>query len=326
MATAPAVLGRSRAIGLGKETTSGTAVAASVWLPQQDHTIEDALDRIWDNSGLGTRNANFQGDTRQEMATGNINGFIYPSLFGHILLAALGTVNTANHGSATGVKVHTFTAAETLPTYTLSSKDINESTRAAFGVLNTLQIAFNVDGYVGYESGWMARRGTSVANTPSYTTEKPFRPQDVVIKAATTVAGLSGATALRMREGSLNLNNNIETELTLGTVAPDFYPKTFETSMALTRRYLDTTIKDLVFGTTQNAISIKMTRSDVSIGTGTPTNPSLEFIFEPGFFSEWSRSGGLDDLKDETSSFAPLFSTATSKQFSAVLTNLTTAY
>jgi hypothetical protein len=90
--------------------------------------------------------------------------------------------------------------------------------------------------------------------------------------------------------------------------------------------YLNTDFKTLVFDNSPKALSITLTRSDESIGTGTPTNPSVTFTFEPGFFSEWNREGGLDDLKSETISYAPIFSTTASKQFGLVLTNTEASY
>ncbi len=90
--------------------------------------------------------------------------------------------------------------------------------------------------------------------------------------------------------------------------------------------YLNTDFKTLVFNNSPKALSITLTRSDVSIGTVTPTNPSVTFTFEPGFFSEWSREGGLDDLKNETVSYTPIFSTTASKQFGLEITNTVASY
>src|SRR5215212_4886348 len=129
----PPILGRTRAVGLGKETTAGTTVAPTHWQPQTDLTLEDRVDRIYDTSGLGTRYSAFAGDTNQERAEGNINGLIYDRTFGHIALAAMGSVSTASHGTATGVKVHTFSVGSTLPTYTLALKDGNQDVRVGYG-------------------------------------------------------------------------------------------------------------------------------------------------------------------------------------------------
>jgi hypothetical protein len=322
----PPLLGRTRAVGLGKETTPGVTVAPTHWLPQQDLTLEDRVDRIYDNSGLGTRYGAFAGDTDMERGEGNINGLIYDRSFGHIALAAMGSVSSAAHGTATGVRVHTFSVGSSLPTYTIALKDGNEDVRAGYGMLNSLEISAEQGQYARFTSSWLTRKSATASNTVAFTDQNRFRPQDVTLKIADDVASLGAAPALRMSSMTLTINNNLITEPSLGTVNPDYYPGVVETSIDFGRVYLDTTLKSLVFGTTKKALQIAFTRTDVSIGTGTPTNPSIVFTFEPGFFSDWGREGGLDDLKRETSNYMPLYSTAASKQFGLVITNTETAY
>lgn len=145
-----------------------------------------------------------------------------------------------------------------------------------------------------FTSSWKAQQSTSVANTVAYVIENRYRPQDVVVKIASTVAGLTGATALRVKDLTFSIENSVITEPSLGTTNPSYYPGTRKLSLSMGRLYLDTTMKALVFGTTQQAMSITMSRADVSIGTGTPTNPSITLTFQPGFFADWSRDGGLD--------------------------------
>jgi hypothetical protein len=320
------ILGRTTGVGLGKETTAGTAVAPTVWIPQQELTVEDRKDVITDNSALGTRYAAFAQDTDLERAEGNLNGVIYDQSFGHIALAAMGSVSTAAHPTATGVNVHSFNVANTLPSYTIAKKDANESVRHAYSVLNTLEITVEQGNYASYSSSWLARKSATAANTVAYVTENRFRPQDVSVYVADDVASLDGATASRFRSLTLTINNNLFTEPVLGTVNPEYYPGVVETSISFGKLYVDTTFKDMVFGNEPKALRIVMERADVEIGTGTPTNPRIEITFQPGFFSEWNREGGLDDLKSETVSYAPIFSTTASKQFDLKITNTETSY
>lgn len=321
-----AVLGRTRAYGLGKESVAGTAVAATKWIPQMDLTVEDKIDRIYDTSALGTRFGEFAADTNMTSADGNINGVVYDQSFGMIALAAMGSVSTATHPSATGVKVHTFSIASTLPTYTISTNDANEGIRFAYGILDTLELKMSQGEYVSFASTWKALQGATAANTVTYVSENRFRPQDVVVKIASSVAGLGAATPLRVKDLTLKLNNNIITEPRLGTTNPDYYPGVVQTTLEMGRLYLDTSIKSLVFGTTPQAMSIAITRSDVQIGTGTPTNPSIVLTFQPSVFTQWGRDGGLDDLKHEAFTFQPIFSTTTSKAWDLALTNVEASY
>lgn len=320
------VQGRTQAVGLGKESVTGTAVAPTHWIPQQELTIEDKKTVITDDSAYGTRFEALAVDKAMENAEGNLNGVIYDRTFGKIVHAALGSVATVTHPTATGVKNHTFTTANTLPSYTIAKYDGNEQVRHAYGMLNQLEISIKKGAYASYTSSWLARKGTSTANTVALSTENRFRPQDVKVYIASTVAGLDSATATKFSELTFTYNNNLITDPTLGSIAPDYYPGVAQSSISFSRLYVDTTIKDMVFGTTPMALRIAMINTDVSIGTGTPTNPGIVITFQPGYFAEWSRDGGLNDLKTENISYTPIFSTSTSKQFDIVMTNLEASY
>lgn len=313
-------------MGLGKETTAGIAVAPTHWIPQQDFTVEDTIERIYDESGIGTRYKGFAGDTSMVSAAGNINGLVYDRTFGLIALAAMGSVSTAAHGSATGVKVHTFSTASSVPSFTIGSKDGNENVRYPYSMLNTLEINVDQGQYATFNSAWLSRKSGTASNTVAFTDENRFRPQDVTIKIADSVALLGAATALRVKSLAISINNNLITEPSLGTTDPDFYTGVLETSISMGRLYLDATMKAMVFGSTQKAMSISFTRTDVQIGSASPTNPSVVFTFQPGFFAEWNRDGGLDDLKNENFTYKPIFSTSASKQFDLVVTNTETSY
>ncbi len=320
------VLGRTQYVGFGKESVAGTAVAPTSWMPFQELTVEDLKQTITDNSGFGTRFDVLAVDTDQERAEGNINGLVYDQTFGHILNAGLGSVTTATHPTATGVKVHTFKTANTLPSYTIAKKDGNESTRTAYGMLNQFELTVQGGQYATFTSSWLAHKGAATANTPALTDQTRFRPKDVHVYVADDVAGLDAAAESKFTSLSFTYNNNLITDPTLGSTAPDYYPGVVNSSISFSKLYLNTDFKDLVFGTAKKALRIALINTDVQIGTGTPTNPSIVFDFEPGFFSEWSRDGGLDDLKTENISYQPIYSTSASQQFTVKATNTQTSY
>jgi hypothetical protein len=324
------VLGRTQFAGLGKESVAGTPVAPTVWIPFQEMSIEDVKDFISDNSAFGSRYNKLATDTSQERAEGNFNGLIYDQSFGFMALAAMGTVSTASHSTATGVKVHTFSVANVLPTFTIAKKDANESKRMAYGMLNQLEIDGDASGYATFTSSWMGHKGETVANTPSFTQENRFRPQDIKIYIADDVDSLDAADPISMTSFKLTINNNLITDPTMGSVTPNYYPGEVETAIEFDKLYKDTTFHDLVFGTAPKALRIAMVNADVVIGSAVDpednTNPSVVITFEPGFFSSWKRDGGLGDLKKETIDYDPIFSFADSKMFEIAITNTESAY
>ena len=324
-------LGRQAAAGLGKESTYGTAVAPDVWLPFQEFTVTDQKVTITDNSGIGTREDTLAVDTDHTLSQGNFNGVIYSDEFGHMLLAALGALSTADHSTATGVKVHTFTPGNTLPSYTIASEDTNEDVRFAGALCNEFTINGATGGYANFTSTWLGRKSASAENTPAFTDDLiRYQPKDITIKYASNVAGLSGATPKPFQQFALTLNNNTQTIARLGSANPDFVPGIFSASLTMSKSYFDTEFKSLVFGSAKQAVQITLSRPDITIGTHeTPennTHPSIAIIFEPGYFAEWAKQGGLDDLRTEDITFQPIRNFSTSKAMSIVLTTTEASY
>lgn len=318
-------LGRESSAGLGKESVYGTEVAATVWMPHQEFTLTDSKVSLTDNSGVGTRDDTLAVDIDHILSQGNFNGLVYNDQFPHMILAALGSISTASHATATGVKVHTLTPGNTLGSYTLAGKDKNASARFAGSMLNELVINGATGSYINYTSAWLGRKSSSTSNSPSYTDNLiRFRPKDVTIKYAATVDDLDEATAKTFQEFSFTIGNNIETVPGLGVETPSYYPKNFSSALTLNKLYVDTEFKDLVMGIDKKAVSIKLERSDIVIGTAAEeednTHPSIEIVFEPGYFAEWSREGGLDDLQTEAITYTPIRNFSASKAFSIICT------
>lgn len=319
-------IGRQTTAGMGKESVYGTEVAASVWYPQQEFTIGDSKKTITDNSGVGTRDETLAVDVDYTLSQGNFNGVIYINQFGNVLTAAFGVPTTAAHPDATGVKVHTFIPGGAQPSYTLAGKDPNGSTRFAGAMLNELVINGTTGAYANFTSSWLGRKSTSTANTPSISSDlKRILPSAITIKYADDVASLTAASAKPFEQFSLTFNNNLDTRSSLGTVDPVFLSGVLNASLTLNKAYLDTEFKDLVFGIDKKAIQIAMTNPD-EIGTGTPTTPSIVITIEPGYFAEWQKEGGLNDIKTEQITFQPVRNLSNGKTLSIAVTNTETSY
>ncbi|MDP9469051.1 MAG: phage tail tube protein [Chloroflexota bacterium] len=321
------IIGRLMSVGLGKETTRGTAVAPSYWIPQTEFSVMDRDEKILDESALGRIEQTHDGDKDHQWAEGSISGIVRDQSFGLILLAAFGQSSSALKGTETTVYNHTFTVANTNthPSLTIAAKDANEDVRSALGMLSRLELSAELGSYLTYTADFIATKSAAATNTVSYLTENKFRPGDITLKIADTVANLGAATATQIRNFTLTIEKNAEPEYALGTTnIVNIFNKEFTTSMSFSALYGDTTLKDLVFGGAKRAMSITITRSDVTIGAG--SNPSLVFTFQPGFFQSWEKDGGLDDILTQNIEFTGLYSTSQSAEISAVLTNTAASY
>lgn len=117
-------IGRLHKIAIGRETTSGTAVAATDWIPKSGGKLIPAFDVKMDEAAYGVIDANREGHTVKEMTKVTINGEPRDKWFGHLLHAAFGQSWPCVKFGISGI-TGTFSEGET----------ITESVSSATGVL-----------------------------------------------------------------------------------------------------------------------------------------------------------------------------------------------
>ena len=84
-------IGRKYNVGIGKEVTRGTAVAADYWLPKMVFTHDDKIDVVVDESSIGIIEDAQSQDVVGKHSEGTITGRIADTSFGLWLLSTLGT-------------------------------------------------------------------------------------------------------------------------------------------------------------------------------------------------------------------------------------------
>jgi hypothetical protein len=83
-------IGRLEKIGLGKETTPGTSVAAAVWIPKTEGKLNPKTEKAKDNSAWGNIDELRDSQTVGQSAEIDLKGIVRSTLIGHILQAAFG--------------------------------------------------------------------------------------------------------------------------------------------------------------------------------------------------------------------------------------------
>lgn len=324
-------IGRRISFGLAKETTRGTTPAsATVWVPQLEGSFQDKVTKVLNDSAYGVIDKTNSADVAQQWAEGSINGKIMINTFGHILMAAFGSVSSVpGSGGTAGTFAHTFTRANSnlAPSYSVYVKDPSASNSYARCVLKSLVIEVVTGEYVKYTAEWLGRKGVTSAQTVAYTTVDPeFISKDAVFKLAANTAGLGAATAATVKSVKLTLDRDVEALYELGSVdVAEVHNKSFNVTVEVEKRYKDTTYKNLAFANTPQAASLSLIDTGVVIGSAT-ANPSLVFTLPKVFVTEYERGQGIDDIVTENFSLQGTFDLATSSQISAVLTNVTASY
>src|SRR3954452_5919423 len=83
-------IGRKQSIGLGKESTSGTSVAASVWIPKIDGSFTPENVTAKDEGAYGVIDGLRDQQTVKTIVKTDFSAFVRDAYFGHVLNALFG--------------------------------------------------------------------------------------------------------------------------------------------------------------------------------------------------------------------------------------------
>lgn len=321
--------GRKYQVGLGKETTRGTAVAPSYWIPKNDVSVEEKRQYVDDDASVGVVVDSIGAEIGKAWAEGEISGNVLDRSFGLFLLGALGSVSSAVKGGETIVYEHTYSLsnANNHQSLTVEIKNDVEQKKFALGVLSSLKILAEAGKIVDFVAGFKAKKGVTASNTPSYlTTEKLFVGKHAILKTATDLSGLGAASPINVRSVEISINKNVEDHDAIGDDEPvDFANKFVSVEGNIEAMFENASdFKALFEAGTRKALRLQITNSDVTIGTG--SNPELKLDLASVSFQDWSRKSGNNDLVTQTIKFKGHYSLADAKMIQIVLTNLVASY
>ena len=314
--------------GLGRETTRGTAeAAADFWIQKVDFDFIPQSDKAVDNSGLGVIDSRSESKVVLKRGEGSFGGIAYDRQLGLLLGLALGTWSTSADDPEAGVHTHDFTRLNTNehPSATIFAKDKNLDERYALGMINQLTLNIEVGDYVRLTGGFLSKDGAVTSSTPVYTAENAFLATHGAIKFDPTIAGLGAASVTGLKSLRLTITKNTEGWQEIGSVEyADIVNKEFSIEGELTKVFDSNTERDWSQNGTEEACSIVLTNSDVTIGTA--SHPVLSFELAPMAFTDFAVSGGQGDIQVMTLRFDGNFKISDAKTISAQLINTQTSY
>ena len=193
-------------LGIAKETTEGTAVPPTAYIPVSVSKLKpvDVIDPLYDEGLRGSlvKTYNYvQGRTR---STFDFGGPVFPDTIGWSIAGIMGSVATtgasAPYTHTISLKNSSTVAVDAQPTSFTLTDFYSANVRAYPGVnIHDLTLSFTAEGLLDYDAkgtGWAS--ATASTPTPSFTTVLPTP----VWQATVNIGGSSVANAV---EGSLTL-------------------------------------------------------------------------------------------------------------------------
>jgi len=192
-------------LGLGKEATWNTPVAASAFFPFSSESLKVSIEPIAEAQIRGVLD---QSPRYKGLITvgGSFSGPVYPSLIGHLLRAALGAPTT----NGTGPYTHTFTPTQerfsnnaALPPYSITVGRDGFVERYTGCVCQSLSLSFTKGGMLTFEAQWIgANYDSPGAPTVALPTDAPFTLDALVQR--------NGVAFASLQDISIAINNNLE--------------------------------------------------------------------------------------------------------------------
>lgn len=258
-------------LGIGKETTWGTGVASSRYLPFITEGLTTNIEQIISGAQKAIIDEP-ESYTGLHTQTGDIALEVHPVSIGDILQSALNAPSSGVYDTGPLAYQHEFTPrqddfATNCPVvpYTLEIyRDNGNAFQYKGAVVNTLNLSFGVgEKILKATAGVIAKELASITKTsPSFETENPFTWDQAVVKIATV-------TNNDLESFTINLDNKLVGIPTLNNtnIISRIYrdgPRTIDLSMVFD--FVDQTQFDIFIAGTEQAFEITFTGAQIETG------------------------------------------------------------
>lgn len=321
-------IGRQLSVGIAKEATRGTGVAAQFWIPKTDVTVDDIIMSAQDDSSIAVIEDAINQEVTTKAMQGSLAGRVYDKSFGLLLLAVLGSQATTTTSGESAVYDHAFTVGESAqhPSLTISVADANTPSSGA-GIWHTLcmidqlTIDFEVNKFFTYKADFKGNSNVAQSVTASFTSENGFDPQDGTVTTAANISGLASPVTVKVKKGSIIIKKNIEEDYVIGSqTAADRLNKQFTVEGTLELFYNDRVFIDTdMLADLAQAIRISFTNTRVTLGS--TSNPVIQITLAKAKIQSVAKKAANNNIVSETIKFKAFYSLADIEMIDVLLRN-----
>ena len=326
------VRGEDIVLGVGVESVKGTGVAPQIFIPgRAPATAGPMVNKVPVRETRSTKMPSQGSEIVMQSGGGALEFNARVISLGYILKSLLGSVSSGAVASQAGAYDHVFTLLANDPSHpTLTGALANGSEQHYEFVrmlVTALTLNWPIDDLLNASMEYISEGEAEHADyTPSFgSADHYFRPQDTVVKLAANLAGLEAASPILVRDASLDIKNNGRLLQHLGDVNGDeAIVGDVEVTGNFSVDYADDTYHDIFKNNDYKALSLKSTRTDLTIGVS--TNPSILIEIPRITFESYDADRPIDDIVTEGLGFASHYSISDSLGIRITLRNTQANY
>lgn len=327
------LLGENVNLGVGIETTRGTAIAPTHWIAARTPAgISPVVEKTAIRETRGTRFGSVGYEITHKRAEGDLEFNVRNASIGYILKSLLGNVTSAVKVGETAVYKHLFsvlTSNPSNPSLTLALSQPNFTDyEYALALVSKLELMTPSDDVVQGTASFIA--ATEAVKSPSYTPaftsdDHLFRNHDVQIKVAANVAGLATATRICAKDFKMEISNNAKPQHCISLISPDdILGMTYEITGNVKMDYSGAINHDRYTNNTTYAMQISMKNTSVNIGAA--SNPEIIITLANVTVSDYKVDRPIDDIVTEEVGFSCNYSLADNSAITVEVINEVPAY
>ena len=238
-----------------------------------------------------------------------------------------GTWTSGDNVIKTGVYGHYFQRLNTNnhPSFTAYAHDPVGDERAAYVMLDKLEMNFKVGDYARFKTEWIGKKMASTsAQSPVYDSDGRFLTAHARAYFAADEASLNAATGLALQTLNLNVMKNL-TDVQSFESADDIaslHNRQFRVEGNVEALYDDTTYRDYAGNNEKKAARVILSNTGADeLLASSGIYPTLLFDLARAGFNEWSRGEDLNELVSQTLGFLGELSTADGFTLEGLLIN-----
>lgn len=296
------ISGRQVNVGLGIESTSGTAVSPTIYPKWTDLSMQTMAEKLMLQAQRGVAINNSASKIQRKFAQGSLAAVANVENAPYFFGLALGSVSSSTASGETSVYDHTITPVADRSSPKTATMVVEEGGTVTNEYTNCVVNSLNLE----VSDGWATMTAELIGQDPStgttltesYTDEFEFAYSDMTAKFGSDVSTAEGASATKLQSFSLNINNNVLTDRGFlsgaNTIADGKLPLgTLEITGSYTIQYDGTSETDKYANNTEEAMVVQFDGD--SVGSG-PTTEKIKIDLAKLVLTSAPKEFNLDDL------------------------------